>query len=192
MKDIWEWRSWFTGNHGARCTMAFFPIPRLRGPGRGGHRRLSQSAGRRHCGLGGGTGFLLSQLAAQGIGAAATLVNVDCSKAQLALANQAGLAHVRTPIQAFRRSDVATAEQRLLLMMRSCCTTSGKTVLRPLLRHLRAQVRKAEFFVHQSASFDHEEESGVPQCALPTHAHRQVVPHGARLDETFWRPPGGA
>ena len=103
--------------------------------------------------LGGGTGFLLSQLAAQGAGATAALVNVDCSEAQLAMAGKAGISAVHASIGEFRRRDVAAENQRLFLLMRSVLHYLGEEGLRPLLRHLRDQAKDGEFFVHQNAAF---------------------------------------
>jgi hypothetical protein len=109
--------------------------------------------------LGGGTGFLLSQLATNGLGATTKLVNVDCSDAQLALEDSVGIIRVHSSIGEFRRRDVATGDQRLFLIMRSVLHYLGEDGLRPLLRHLRDQVSEGESFVHQSASFENEEDA---------------------------------
>ncbi len=109
--------------------------------------------------LGGGTGFLLSQLATQSVGGAMTLINVDCSDAQLALNDSAGIIRVHSSIGEFCRTDVETGDQRLLLLMRSVLHYLGEDGLLPLLRHLRDQAREGESFVHQSASFETEEDA---------------------------------
>ncbi|HCC55218.1 MAG TPA: hypothetical protein DEQ20_09915 [Desulfobulbaceae bacterium] len=109
--------------------------------------------------LGGGTGFLLSQLAAYDICHALKLKNVDCSEEQLAVTDAAGIAPVHKSLEDFKRSDVAAAGQRLFLIMRSVLHYVGETGLRPLLRHLRAQTKEGEFFVHQTASFDNEDDA---------------------------------
>lgn len=106
--------------------------------------------------LGGGTGFLLSQLALRGVGAASTLVNLDCSETQLALTEETGITRMCEPIEDFRRSDVAALNQRLFLMMRSVLHYVGQSGLPHLLRHLREQAKGGEFLVHQSATFDNE------------------------------------
>jgi len=49
--------------------------------------------------LGGGTGFLLSQLAVQELCKDLTLVNLDCSDVQLATARRAGITSVRAWLQ---------------------------------------------------------------------------------------------
>jgi len=109
--------------------------------------------------LGGGTGFLLSQLRAQGVGADAALVNVDCSEAQLALSDGEDISSVCTSIGSFRRGDVAPKDRRVFFMMRSVLHYFGEDGLSPLLCCLRDQAEAGEFFVHQTASFDNEEEA---------------------------------
>jgi SAM-dependent methyltransferase len=109
--------------------------------------------------LGGGTGFLLSQLASKGIGAATTLINVDCSDVQLAFKDTVGIIRVHSSIGEFCRTDVAAVDQSFLLLMRSVLHYFGEDGLLPLLRHLRDKARKGEFFVHQSASFEAEKDA---------------------------------
>ena len=141
--------------------------------------------------LGGGTGFLLSQLAARGVGAAAKLVDVDCSDAQLAMAGKAGLATIRASIDEFQRRAVATRDQRLFLMMRSVLHYLGEDGLRPLLRHLRDQARDGEFFVHQTAAFDNALETACfnalyQQMRIPKW-YPTVDDLKKRLAEAGWR-----
>jgi len=109
--------------------------------------------------LGGGTGFLLSQLAAQCTGV--RLVNVDCSDAQLAVAGQTGIACLRGSVPEFRRSDAAPDGQRLLLMMRSVLHYFGEDGLGPALSHLREQASDGERFVHQTACFESEQDAAA-------------------------------
>ena len=109
--------------------------------------------------LGGGTGFLLSQLAAQGTDI--KLVNVDCSHAQLAVAGQAGISCLRGSVPEFTRRDAAPEGERLLLMMRSVLHYFGQNGLSPVLGHLRSQAKDGERFVHQTACF---EEKGDAAC----------------------------
>ncbi|MEI6218479.1 MAG: class I SAM-dependent methyltransferase [bacterium] len=121
--------------------------------------------------LGGGTGFLLSQLALRGVGAAATLVNVDCSEAQLAVAEEAGITRVFTPIEDFRRCDVMALTQRLFLIMRSVLHYAGQSGLPHLLRHLREQTKVGEFLVHQTAAFEND---GDAACLNALYQHMQT------------------
>jgi hypothetical protein len=103
--------------------------------------------------LGGGTGFLLNQLAAACPGRASAWRNLDCSNAQLAQTQGAEIILVHATLDDFQRADVAQGNQHLFLLMRSVLHYAGHDGLLPLLRHLRAQARPGERFIHQSACF---------------------------------------
>jgi hypothetical protein len=109
--------------------------------------------------LGGGTGFLLSELASHGITAGTTMVNLDCSEAQLALTEGPGVSHLCVSLGDFRRGAVAAGDQRCFFLMRSVLHYLGQDGLSPMLRHLRDQARKGEFFLHQTASFDNAQDA---------------------------------
>lgn len=104
--------------------------------------------------LGGGTGFLLSQLAGQGLCEGLTLVNLDCSDVQLAPAREAGITCVRALVTDFCRSDVGPEDKMFFFIMRSVLHYFGEAGLLPVLRHLHSQAREGEVFVHQTASFE--------------------------------------
>lgn len=106
--------------------------------------------------LGGGTGFLLAQLRAEGVGAEALLVNLDCSEAQLEVAGQAEALAVWGAVDGFRREGVAPAGRKVLWLMRSVLHYFGEAGLTPVLAHLRAQAEEGEFWVHQTACFERE------------------------------------
>ena len=108
--------------------------------------------------LGGGTGYLLAQLRAAGVGNVPRVV-LDDSEAQLAEAGKIGLGCVRGSVRAFRRAEVAPAGTRVLWLMRSVLHYAGETGLDPLLRHLRAQAEPSEFWVHQTACFERAEDA---------------------------------
>lgn len=121
--------------------------------------------------LGGGTGFLLNQLASHGIGADVELVNVDCSEAQLDLIDKNSISPVCTSIGTFRRNAIATGQKRFFFLMRSVLHYLGENGVTPLLHHLRDQAREGEFFLHQSASFDNEEEAA---CLNALYRHMRI------------------
>ncbi len=120
--------------------------------------------------LGGGTGFLLSQLAAQGLCGGLALVNLDGSDVQLASARKAGITCVRALITDFQRRDVGPEDKRFFFIMRSVLHYFGEAGLLPVLLHLHRQAKKSEVFVHQTASF---EDKGDAAClnALYRHMH---------------------
>lgn len=103
--------------------------------------------------LGGGTGYVLSQLRAAGVGDDVTLVDLDSSRPQLAVARRAGLACLCGAVDTFQRQDVGPEDSRFLFVMRSALHYFGRERLSDVLRHVRAQARPGEFFVHQTASF---------------------------------------
>lgn len=110
--------------------------------------------------LGGGTGFLLSQLIEQGLVPAETrLIDLDCSERQLSVAKHDRICSVRCALDDFRRCNVAQGAERLLFMMRSVLHYSGREGLAPMLRHIRDQANDGEFFVHQTACFVNKEEA---------------------------------
>jgi hypothetical protein len=103
--------------------------------------------------LGGGSGCVLSQLISAGLECEASLVNLDDSATQLDVARDAGLSCVRGSVDSFSRPDVGFEHGHFLFIMRSVLHYFGEHGLRPVLRHLRAQAKAGEFFVHQTASF---------------------------------------
>ncbi len=108
--------------------------------------------------LGGGTGYLLSQLQAHGIDPAVSLIDLDHSPAQLDVARQNGFSCIHGSVDSFSRRDTIP-EKSCLYMMRSVLHYFGKTGLCPVLRHLHGQTKPGEIFVHQTASFRHQKEA---------------------------------
>ncbi len=103
--------------------------------------------------LGGGTGFLLGRLRAAGLGPEVALINLDESSRQLDAARLAGLACRLGAVDTFTRRDLGAEDRRHLFLMRSVLHYFGQEGLRPVLRHLRAQARPGEYFIHQTACF---------------------------------------
>lgn len=108
--------------------------------------------------LGGGSGFVLSRLLANGIERGVSLlVNLDDSAIQLEATTGTELSCVRGSVDSFSRRDVGPKDGHFLFMMRSVLHYFGQDGLRPVLRHLRAQARPGEFFVHQTGSFSDQQ-----------------------------------
>ena len=120
--------------------------------------------------LGGGTGFLLSQLAAQGLCKGLTLVNLDGSDVQLASAREAGISCVRALLTDFQRIDVGPKDKRFFFMMRSVLHYLGEEGLLPVLLHLYSQAKEGEIFVHQTASFEDKRDAA---CLNELYRHMQ-------------------
>jgi SAM-dependent methyltransferase len=109
--------------------------------------------------LGGGTGFLLSQLLAAGVGTRVSLVNLDYSAPQLGVAMKTGISCIRGSVDSFLRQEVGPQEKRFLFIMRSVLHYFGEKGLRPVLRHLRSQAKPGEYFIHQTASFRRQQDA---------------------------------
>jgi hypothetical protein len=103
--------------------------------------------------LGGGTGYLLSELLKKKIDPAIRLINLDLSLPQL---NRTGLDRItslRASLSDFKRVQIASDLDRVLFIMRSALHYFGKSGLPTVLRHLRAQMKPGEYFIHQTACF---------------------------------------
>ena len=109
--------------------------------------------------LGGGTGFVLDQLAQRNLADDATLINLECSDAQLATADSRHIRCVQASIIDFTRDQVAREEEHVLWIMRSALHYFGEAGLSPVLQYLRKQARDRELFVHQTASFENDEQA---------------------------------
>lgn len=109
--------------------------------------------------LGGGTGSMLLHLSASGLEPGVQLVDLDDSCIQLDAAKASGFTCFLGSVDSFHRRDIGPEEARFLFMMRSVLHYFGKDGLRRVLRHLRAQTKPSEFFVHQTASFSRQEDA---------------------------------
>lgn len=111
--------------------------------------------------LGGGTGFVLEQLAMRCGEAVSSFVNVDASAAQLADTHDGGILCLPCQVQEMTRDELMIDDEgRLMFCMRSLLHYFGKKGLRPALRHLRSQMKPGEFFVHQTACFEETRSQG--------------------------------
>jgi hypothetical protein len=141
--------------------------------------------------LGGGTGYLLSRLRACGLGPDVSLIDLDESARQLESAGKSGLACVRAAVDQFSRRDLSPGEKRFLFMMRSVLHYFGEDGLPTTLRHVRAQARPGEFFIHQSASFqdgpDAEFMNALYQLMQTRKWYPTVAALEAALTHAGWR-----
>lgn len=103
--------------------------------------------------LGGGTGFLLGRVLAEGLERETSLINLDDSSMQLRAARSRRITCLQGSVEAFSRRDAGLHRTRCLFVMRSVLHYFGQRGLGRVLRRLRAQARPGEFFVHQTASF---------------------------------------
>ena len=104
--------------------------------------------------LGGGTGFILGELARRGIDRGVKLLNLDLSPAQLAVGRHPRIRTAEGDAAGFRREDLSAGAGSILFIMRSVLHYLGPEGMVPALRHIRCQMRPGEYFVHQTACFD--------------------------------------
>lgn len=106
--------------------------------------------------LGGGTGFLLSEIAgSMNPGNAARLVCVDEAAVQLDDCPD-GIDTLDCTVENIERSQLTRDGERLLLCMRSVLHYFGESGLRPLLAHLRSLLEHGECFIHQTICIEDE------------------------------------
>jgi SAM-dependent methyltransferase len=105
--------------------------------------------------LGGGRGFILS-LIENTVGPTVGLVNIDISSRQLEnLTANTRIKNICKELSDFKRADLPN-EDKFLFIMRSALHYFGQDGLEPLLKHLRAQMKGGEYFVHQNPCFEEQ------------------------------------
>ncbi|MBP7828374.1 MAG: hypothetical protein KA248_00505 [Kiritimatiellae bacterium] len=102
--------------------------------------------------LGGGTGFILAELIRRGkLPPGVKLYDMDLSDRQLESLPDPRIRPLKSSFLEFQRAAVATATERLMLITRSTLHYAGLAGQKPLLKHLREQLRPGELFIHQTA-----------------------------------------
>ncbi len=150
--------------HGARFASIFdgyFSSPDIARPLVEAVRRAADASRPRVLAdLGGGTGFVLSELLRGGL-QGVRLVNVEASTKQLAACSDGHIVHMPVSIDRVTRQELlpGDANEKLLLISRSVLHYFGRFGLDPLLRHIRGQLRTGEFFVHQSGAFERQRDA---------------------------------
>lgn len=104
--------------------------------------------------LGGGTGFILGELARRGLDPRVGLLNLDLSPAQLAAGGRSGIRRLEEATESFQREQLLPGPGTILFIMRSVLHYLGRRGLVPGLRHIRSQMERGEYFIHQTACFD--------------------------------------
>lgn len=111
--------------------------------------------------LGGGTGFIAAMLAKRDTGGDVTFLDVDSSPEQLSQARDPRISCLACSIPEVRRELLVMDGGTLLACMRSVLHYFGEAGLKPVLRHLRSQMRAGEYLVHQTASFCRERDQEI-------------------------------
>jgi hypothetical protein len=103
--------------------------------------------------LAGGTGYILNEVSKYHMNPAMRFVNIDLSGKQLSRNIHPKISNIRACISDFKRSAIDAQGKRFLFIMRSAFHYLGKDGIKPILEHLHSQMKKGEYFIHQSASF---------------------------------------
>lgn len=109
--------------------------------------------------LGGGTGFILSELARRLDLSGVRLLDVDISPKQLSACDDRQIIRVQASAPRVTRHNLLAEDGELLLIARSLLHYFDQSGVRRLLRHIRCQLKEGEFFIHQSACFRHSEDA---------------------------------
>jgi len=104
--------------------------------------------------LGGGTGFMLHELARHGLAANARLINLDASAEQLDHGNDPRVKRIEASLSELRRAQFAKKDETALFIMRSVLHYFGSDGLVPILKKLRRLMQPGEYFIHQTACFE--------------------------------------
>ena len=86
-------------------------------------------------------------------------MNLDLSARQLARALHPRVSTLQLSFSEFRRDIIASRDDRLFSVMRSALHYFGRDGLPEVLRHLRVQMKKGEYFIHQTACFNNRRDA---------------------------------
>ena len=111
--------------------------------------------------LGGGTGFMLHELARHGLAVNARLINLDASTEQLGHGHDPRIKRVEASLTELRRAQFAKKDETVLFIMRSVLHYFGKNGCIPTLKKLRRLMQPGERFIHQTACF---EDAAAAKC----------------------------
>jgi SAM-dependent methyltransferase len=128
--------------------------------------------------LGGGTGFILRELIRRGkIPDGLKLYDMDLSRPQLESLADARIRPLQSSFLEFQRAAVAVGPERLMLITRSTLHYAGIMGQKPVLRHIRDQLKPGEIFIHQTGC------SASPEEALLVDELLE------RMHSDKWMPP---
>jgi len=104
--------------------------------------------------LGGGTGFILSELAKRHPEASIKYINVDVSPEQLCECKYDNITCLQTSAADIKRGALVKDDSSIMFIMRSLLHYLGCYGVKPFLKNLRAQMKPGEIMVHQTACFE--------------------------------------
>ncbi|KWT91882.1 class I SAM-dependent methyltransferase [Candidatus Magnetominusculus xianensis] len=104
--------------------------------------------------LGGGTGFVLKELAARLNTLQIRLINIDTSSSQLSVSAAGQICTIHCPVEGITRETLLSENGTLLFIMRFVLHYFGRDGIENALLHIRRQMRPGECFIHQTACFE--------------------------------------
>ena len=113
--------------------------------------------------LGGGTGFILNELAKRHADTSIKFINIDYSAKQIEECKNREITSLKTSVLDIRR-DMLIHDGHLMLIMRSLLHYFGYSGGEPFLKHLRSQMKPGEVMVHQTVCFESQEEADCANC----------------------------
>jgi len=141
--------------------------------------------------LGGGTGFILSELARRHPEAGIAFIDIDASPEQLLECKYPGICSLQASAMDVTRGEMAKSDSSLMLIMRSLLHYLGRGGERPFLERLRAQMKPGEAMIHQTACFESAEDADCANLLYALMGTNKWYPTVAELTETLaatgWR-----
>jgi SAM-dependent methyltransferase len=147
--------------------------------------------------IGGGTGFVLSELLQRKGTEGIRMVNVDASQEQLEACHGTRLERICSSVMELKRGDLVAESGRLFLVSRSVLHYFGREGQSAFLSKMRSLLRPGEVFVHQPACFETPELSacmnelyplmGVDKC-YHTPSELEGMHHRAGFEVLCSRP----
>lgn len=105
--------------------------------------------------LGGGTGFILSELIKKHPADQIKYINLDISSEQLSECRNDKICSLQFSATDITRRELAQNAESLMLIMRSLMHYLGAGRIIPFLKHLREQMTQGEPMVHQTACYEY-------------------------------------
>lgn len=141
--------------------------------------------------LGGGNGFVLSELLANAGNFHISGINLDGSDRQVACARNRGITSVQGTVDAFERDDLGKEFSRILFLMRSVLHYFGQAGQDRVLSHIRSQAKPGDHFIHQTASFKDAGDADCINCLYEMMQTGKWYPSveamSAKLKATGWQ-----
>jgi hypothetical protein len=109
--------------------------------------------------LGGGTGFILSELVKRHREAPIKYINIDVSAEQLSECKYDNITSLNASASDMTRDLLVKRDSSLMFIMRSLLHYLGSYGITPFLKHLRAQMKPGEAMIHQTACFESYEDT---------------------------------